>query len=321
MPTPRSRPKKPTTLAWDEALDLFETQLRAKRAAELTVVDYLRALRQLRERVDPLRPDQVQPPDLREVQVGLLTGAASRSGRPLTASAVGRHVAAWRALFGFLLAEGRLEVDPAARVTAPRVSRRPVPHVLSLEEIERFLGAANEPTTATGLRDRAVVELMYATGLRRAELCALDLADLDHEGREVIVQRSKGGKGRAVPVTRTAYGHVKDYLDLGRTDLASEHPDSGRALFLSRFGTRLDAKTLLRLLGRLRERAALEKVVTPHTLRRTFATHLLQAGANLRHIQLLLGHSSLNTTAAYLRLDAHEIRREVLLKHPRERFA
>ena len=131
----------------------------------------------------------------------------------------------------------------------------------------------------------------------------------------------KGDKGRIVPVTRSAYTVVKDYLDLARPQLASARTDSACALFLSRFGTRLDAKTMKRLLDGLRLRAGLEKPVTPHTLRRSTATHLLQAGASLRHIQILLGHSSLDTTAAYLRLDAHDLRREVLLKHPRERFA
>jgi site-specific recombinase XerD len=320
--TARSTPapdRAPKALPWLAALDLFETHLRAKRAADLTVVDYLRAVRQLEEELRPLRPDQVRAADLREVQAGLLTGTAARSKRALTPGAVGRHVAAWRAFFGLLHADGHVAPDPAASLTPPRVTRRPVQHVLTVEEIARLFAAAG--TSPTGLRDRAVVELLYATGLRRAELCALDLADLDHEQRDLLVRRGKGGKARIVPVTRSAWQVVKDYLDLARGQLASDRPASACALFLTRFGTRLDNKTVLRILDGLKAKAGIEKPVTPHTLRRCFATHLLQGGANLRQIQVLLGHASLSTTAQYLRLDAEELRREVILKHPRERFA
>lgn len=306
-------------IGWFVALDGFEIHLRAKGAAALTIDDYMRALRHLRQRVDPLTPEQVRPADLREVQAGLLTGVASRSGKPLGAGAVGRHVAAWRAFFALLVADGTLEYDPAASLTPPRQTRRPVQQVLTVPEVKRLLDAAG--STPIGLRDRAVVELLYATGLRRAEVCALDLVDVDHEEREVTVRRGKGGKARVVPVTRSAFVVLKEYLDLARPKLATDRPASACALFLTRFGTRLDAKTVLRILDGLKARARLKKPVTPHTLRRCFATHLLQGGANLRNIQVLLGHSSLNTTAQYLRLDAHEIRREVLLKHPRERFA
>jgi site-specific recombinase XerD len=306
-------------ITWLDALDRFELHLRAKGAAALTIDDYMNAVRHLSRKLDPLRLDQLHPADLREIQAGLLTGSASRSGKPLGAGAVGRHVAAWRSFFSLLMADGELESDPAAGLTPPRQQRRPVGQVLGVKDIEKLLDAAG--TTPNGLRDRAVVELLYATGLRRAELCALDLSDLDHEEREVTVRRGKGGKARVVPVTRSAYAVVKDYLDLARPELASTRPASACALFLTRFGTRIDAKTVLRILDGLKKKAEVKKPVTPHTLRRCFATHLLQGGANLRSIQLMLGHASLAVTAAYLRLDAGEIRREVLLKHPRERFA
>lgn len=316
--TTKTAPRR-TGISWELALDELEDYLRARNTADLTVADYRHALLHLQGKLTPLRPDQVHVTDLRDVLVGLVTGTMSRSGKPLTAGSVGRHVASWHAFFAFLTAEGRLEIDPSSSIRPPQVSKRPVQGVLTVKEIERLIGAAS--ATSTGLRDRAVIEVMYSTGLRRAEVCALDLSDLDHEEREVRVRRGKGGKPRIVPITRSAWQVLKDYIDLARPDLTSTRPDSASALFLSRFGTRLDAKTILRLLDGLKARAGIKKPVTPHTLRRCFATHLLQAGANLRHIQVLLGHSSLNTTAQYLRLDAHEIRREVLLKHPRERFA
>lgn len=318
-----SAPKQKKLVSWDQALDLYELHLRARQAAQLTIEAYLRDARFLRAALDPLRPDQVHTGDLRALQVALLTGApAARRGRPLGAVRVACYLAAWRGFFRVLHQEGLVLEDPARSLDSPRIARRPVPRVLSVREVQRLLAAAQATTlTAFGRRDRAVTELLYATGLRRAELCALDLSDLDHRERELVVRQGKGGKARALPVAPTAWQALRDYLDHARTALESGHPDSGRALFLTRFGSRLDAKTMLRLLARLERQAGLQKVsVSPHGLRRAFATHLLLAGANLRHIQLLLGHSSLDTTAAYLRLDAQEIRKELLLKHPRERF-
>ena len=162
-----------------------------------------------------------------------------------------------------------------------------------------------------------MVELLYSTGLRRNELLDLDLADLDHEQREVVVRSGKGGKGRRNPLTRTAYEAVEVYVTLSRGEL-----DKGRspALFLNRTGARVGVMYLTDLVKDLAKKARIRKRVTPHTLRRTFATHLLQSGASLRHIQLLLGHARLDTTARYLRVDEEGLRRELLLKHPRERF-
>jgi len=322
------RKKSPT---WPVALDLFEDHLRAKNASPLTRQAYLRAVRLVQEKTERRSPAAVTLGELRSLLAGLLAGTTSRSGRPLSPGAACRDVAAWRAFFGLLAEESLCRADPTARLRSPRAQRRAPQHVLTVAEVRRLLGAA-DLARPTGLRDRAVAEVLYAAGLRRAEVCALDLTDLDHDERELVVRRGKGDKARLVPLARSAYEQVQRYLEHARPQLAAARPDKrgrrqtegrpkdGLALFLTRFGSRLDAQTVRRLLHTLAERAGIKKAVTPHTLRRSFGTHLLKGGASPRHLQLLLGHSSLDTTALYLRLDAQDLRREILLRHPRERF-
>jgi len=305
--------------SWSAALDRYATHLKAKRMGERTQHAYLRALRQLRDRHAETPPAQLTTAELRGYQCDLFSGAASRSGEPLSASSVARMSAAWRGFFRFLEAEGHLpHGDPALRLELPQVPK-PAPGVaLTVEQVQTLLRLAGERTAPYGLRDQALLEVLYSTGLRKSELLALDLQDVDHERRSVHVRHGKGDKGRRNPLTRTAYQIVQDYLELSRPQL-----DRGRtpALFLNRRGGRAGPKTLEKLLHELGARAGVQGlVVTPHCLRRTVASHLLDSGASLRHIQLLLGHESLNTTAHYLRVDGASLREELLKKHPRERF-
>ena len=318
MSTRSSKPKS-SKLTWAEAIDLFVMHLKAKRAAHGTVEEYSLSLGHVRDHFAKRPLVEVTLSDLRAYQAGLFDGRASRSGRRLTASSVAKVSCFLRRFFAFLAEEGRLSANPALRLEQPHVPPRMVGDVLSVKEVTRLL-AAVDTSGPRGLRDRAMVEVLYATGVRRAELLALDLGDLDHDERDVIVRAGKGGKGRRIPITRSAYAVVRDYLDEARGALQSSHPDSYHSLFLSHRGRRLDEMSVHRLLHSARKGARLRKEVTPHTLRRSFATHLLQGGASLRHTQVLLGHADLSTTARYLRLDTRELRRELLLKHPRERI-
>jgi integrase/recombinase XerD len=313
--------RKSSKLTWADALDRYETYLRAKRAAPGTLANHLLEVGHL---VSHCEGTGVEPRDvtlcaLRHYQAGLFTGETSTSRRPLCAGSVAKVSSCVRRFFAFLVEDRLLPVDPAARLEQPRTPRRSVGDVLTVPEVTKLLKAASV-LTALGLRDRAVVELLYGTGVRRAELLALDLQDLDRDEREVLVRNGKYGKSRRLPLGRTGYEHVAAYLDEARCALRSTHADSGRALLLSAYGKRLDKMTLTKILRRLRGEAGIKKPVTPHTLRRTYATHLLQAGTSLRHIQVLLGHSDLSTTAFYLRVDTRELRRELLLRHPRERI-
>ena len=321
-------------LTWARALDTYETSLLARRASPLTIKTYLRDLALLQRLLKPLEPGQTRIEDLREAQVSLLTGEGTRSGRPAAPASTARASAAWRGLFGFLAAEGLLSENPAGRLDLPKQPKRVPGDVLSEEEIQRLLMTPSE-TTPTGVRDRALIELLYATGLRCGELRDLDLADLDRQERLILGKSGKGEKGRVVPLTRSAFHRVNAYLGGVRAELVSSGvAKSGQALagkrgwrqadslalFVSTRGNRISGVCLLKLLRKHAASAAIEKKVSPHTLRRTFATHLLQRGADIRSIQLLLGHASLDTTSLYLGLDREELRRTLLLKHPRERF-
>lgn len=311
---PRRKP-----LTWTRALKAFESLLRARRSSPRTLQCYLLEVEYLRQHLECLGPDQVRLGDLRDYLCGLLTGTASRSRRPLSASSAAKTATVLSVFFGFLRDEGLLGENPAQRLERPKVPRYPPGEVLTVKEIKKLLTTPSV-TTPLEVRDRVLVETFYATGLRLSEARALDLADLDHQGREVVVRSGKGEKGRVVPITRSAYLRVIDYVSLVRPALCSRHPDSAVALFLSQRGRRLGVRALADALKKLGRQAGLRKTVKPHMLRRTFASTLLKAGVSVRHIQLLLGHADLNTTALYLRLDTRELRRELLLKHPRETF-
>ncbi|MBI3726282.1 tyrosine-type recombinase/integrase [bacterium] len=317
----KKKPRKVKSLSWDTATDLYEAHLRAKRSAARTVEGYLLELQYLDDylakRDTPPLPGEVEIQDLREYQCGLVTGAASRTGKALAAGTVARVSTVIAGFFEWLHDEEKIESNPARRLERPKLPDRLPGDVLTVAEMKRLLSATDR-TTAYGLRNRAILEVFYATGLRKKELLDLDLSDVNQEERELTVRSGKGGKGRVLPLARSAYGALMDYVERARPSFSTSHEESFRAIFLSGRGRRLGGGSLKAVIDALGEKAGVH--LTPHTLRRTFATHLLKNGVSLRHIQILLGHTSLNTTAIYLRLNPVEIRREILLKHPRERF-
>tara|TARA_R110002072_G_scaffold47902_3_gene131249 strand:- start:1007 stop:1948 length:942 start_codon:yes stop_codon:yes gene_type:complete len=305
-------------LTWERAMERYEVHMLAKHVSPRTLDGHQRDVGHFQAHVGDLRPDQVSLDDFRDYQCALLSGSGSASGRPISAATVAKNTTALRVFFAFLHEEDLLGENPAARLERPKAPRRLPGQVLTVTEVKRLLAApSSEPS---GLRDRALLEVLYATGLRRAEVCSLDLSDLDHVEREVRVHQGKGGKSRIVPLTRSAYHHVQHYIQHGRAELTTSHADSSQAFFLSGWGQRIKAQGVARAIKSAVVTAKIKKAVSAHTFRRTFATHLLKGGASLRHIQILLGHANLNTTAIYLRLEGDDLRREVLLKHPRERF-
>ena len=225
---------------------------------------------------------------------------------------VARRLAALRGFFGYLVQEGRIARDPVEGMTSPRAGR-PLPRVMSVEEVERLLELPR-PASPAGLRDRAVLELLYAAGLRVSELVGLDLDDLllDHG---LVRCRGKGGKERVVPVAAPAVEAVRVYLERGRPRLC-RRPDQ-RALFLNHRGGRLSRQWVWRLLRRAARQAGVSRAVSPHTLRHSFATHLLAGGADLRAVQELLGHASITTTQIYTHLTRHHLLEAYLRAHPR----
>lgn len=306
------------TLTWQEARARFARHLKARNCSPKTVYTYGLEIDRLEHFTEARCPAEITTQILRGYQVGLLMGTTTRSGKPLTGRSAYRVTATLASFFSFLCDENLILKDPTRKLERPKQNQALVGEVLSVEEVRQLLD--QPPETALGLRDRAMLETLYATGIRRAELIALDLADLDRRNRLLTVRRGKGNKARQVPVARSSFLRVERYLEDARADLARGSAKSGVALFLTAWGRRAGESTVARRLAHHAEQAGITKKVTPHALRRTFATHLLQAGVNLRHIQLLLGHCKLSTTARYLRLTSAELREEILLHHPRERF-
>jgi integrase/recombinase XerC len=234
--------------------------------------------------------------------------------RGLSKTSVGRHLSALRTFFRFLSREGRASANPARAVATPRAGRS-LPRTLSVEEAASVVEARPDEGRSLSARDRALLELLYATGLRVSELVALDLSDVDLASRQLRTL-GKGRKERIVPFGGKAREALKEYLAERRPAKSRKDAD---AVFLNAQGGRLTDRSVRRILDRALRLAGLTRHASPHALRHSFATHLLAAGADLRTIQELLGHSSLSTTQKYTHLDAERLIEVYRKSHPRAR--
>ncbi len=224
-----------------------------------------------------------------------------------------RKVACMKSIFSFLVDEGVVARDPTENLGSQRLSRS-LPDPLSTDEVEKLLTVPSQDEGPESLRDRAMVELIYATGMRVTELVSLDLDDIDLEGGSVRCL-GKGGKERIIPIHEAAISAVQRYLRDGRG--TRQNARSARAVFLNRRGARLTRQGFWLLLKGRARKAGLDRRITPHTLRHSFATHLLRGGAQLRHVQELLGHASIETTQIYTHLTSEHVRTEYDKAHPR----
>jgi integrase/recombinase XerD len=233
---------------------------------------------------------------------------------PLAAGSAARTLVAVRGFHRFAVREGLTAQDPAAAVRPPASTKR-LPKALPLADIEAILDAAGAPGTSLALRDRALLELLYGTGARISEAVGLDVDDLDREEGAVRL-RGKGGKERIVPVGSFARDAVEGYLVRGRPDLAGAGHGTP-ALFLNARGGRLSRQSAWTVLVKAAERAGVTAEVSPHTLRHSFATHLLDGGADVRVVQELLGHASVTTTQVYTLVTVDSLREVYATAHPR----
>lgn len=258
---------------------------------------------------------EVTPRHLVSYQTRLLAMGGNR-GRPLTTNAQANVAGQLKVFFKFLTQNHQVLANPAQQLTLPRRTPRPPTDVLDLVAMRQLLGAP-KVRTVRGLRDRAILELLYSTGIRATELANLDTADISLEEGELLIRRGKGQKDRLVPVGRAACLWVGRFLREGRPRLAKN--PGATALFLNRRGRRLNRRTLSKIVRVHARRAGLSTKVTPHTLRHTFATHMLRGRASLRHLQEMLGHSKLSTTQIYTHVDISDLKREHRRCHPRGR--
>jgi integrase/recombinase XerD len=236
-------------------------------------------------------------------------------GPALAASSAARALSAVRALHRFALAEGIVPDDVAAGVPAPKLPGR-LPKALTVKQVEALLAAA-PPDAPAGLRDRAALELLYSSGLRVSELTALDVDDIAAQPG-VLRVTGKGSKQRRVPVGGPARAAVEAYLVRGRPALAAKGR-GGPALFLGARGARISRQAVFDAIRLAAQAAKIETEVGPHTLRHSFATHLLQGGADIRVVQELLGHASVTTTQIYTKVSPEMLREVYAAAHPRAR--
>jgi Site-specific recombinase XerD len=238
----------------------------------------------------------------------------------LSAASASRALAAVRSLHAFAVRDGLAVDDPAAAVHPPKAVRR-LPKALSLVQVEALL-AAPDPSTATGLRDAALLELLYGTGARISEVIALDVDELSallSEPDSGLRLFGKGRKERIVPVGSYARAAVEAWLVRGRPQLAQASSRPSPALLLNARGQRLSRQSAWQILQKTAVAAQLDVEVSPHTLRHSFATHLLDGGADVRVVQELLGHASVTTTQIYTLVTAEHLREVFLTSHPRAR--
>ena len=257
--------------------------------------------------------DEVTEADLGDFLAGLRQGSAEHP--PLSAASAARTLVAVRGLHRFAQREGLTTRDPGKEVRPPAAAKR-LPKALTVDEVEAILtatgGAAAEPL---GLRDRALLEFLYGTGARISEAVGLDVDDLDVPAG-VALLRGKGGKQRLVPVGRHAREALEAYLVRVRPDLVV---GAQPAVFLNARGGRLSRQSAWTILRVAADRAGVTSEVSPHTLRHSFATHLLDGGADVRVVQELLGHASVTTTQVYTKVTVEHLREVYALAHPRAR--
>ena len=296
------------TLELDEAVDLFVQYIKIERnLSPNTVESYSRDLAKFRafcaaRQIHAL--DQVQSQTVLEFLIDLST-------RKMSVRTQARNLVALRGLFKHMRRERLMEVDPTASVELPRAGRK-LPEVLTLEEVERFL-AAPDPESRLGLRDIAMLELLYATGLRVTELCQLrvDELNLDHG---YVSATGKGRKQRLVPVGDSALDALRGYLEQGRAPLDRKRSPF---LFLTQRAGPMTRQGFWKMVRKYAGVADITKKIYPHMLRHSFATHLLERGADLRAVQAMLGHADISTTQIYTHISRVHLVEVYRKHHPR----
>ncbi|EFV92203.1 site-specific tyrosine recombinase XerD [Dietzia cinnamea P4] len=295
-----------------------------KGASAHTLAAYRRDLDRYRRHLAAVGVDDltaVTEAHVEDFRARLATGDPDEGRPPLAPSSVARTLAAVRGLHRFATRDGVTDTDVAAAVAPPRPPRR-LPKALPLDRMIAVIEAAGDTgvdTDPARLRDRAMLELLYATGARAAELIGLDVDDLDgldHPDGGTVILRGKGGKERLVPVGRPACEAVGAYLTRARPALAKR---GGPALFLNTRGGRISRQTLWNVVSAAAARAGVTQEVSPHSFRHSFATHLLDGGADIRVVQELLGHASVTTTQVYTLVTVDTLREVWAECHPRAR--
>ncbi len=264
---------------------------------------------------------EVTPAHLHQYQLALCHAPENEAGEPgrvLSVSTQAKMLAAVKTYCSWLVSEQQIAFNPASSLQMPKVSRSLPRHVLTQEEAKRLL-ESTPIEKPRDIRDRSMLEVLYGSGIRRAEILALSIYDADLTTAALRIEQGKGRQTRIVPLTQSAVSALRLYLEEVRGQWVSEA--SQTALFVSsKSGRALSDNDLLRIVRKAARRAGISKPITPHTLRHSIATHLLQEQADIRQIQQLLGHRKLSTTEIYTRVEISDLQAVILRCHPREKI-
>ena len=321
-----SSPERLVAGLLDDEIQSYLDHLDVERGvAANTLSSYRRDLRRYQQHLADRRIARladVSEPDVSDFVVTLRRGDPDNGVPELSASSAARALIAVRGLHRFAAIEGLAPTDVARAVKPPTPNRR-LPKSLTVDQVEALLAAAGGGVGSASdgpldLRNRALLELLYSTGARISEAVGLDVDDVDVQARSALLW-GKGGKQRLVPVGRPAVEALQAYLVRGRPDLARRGRGGVPALFLNSRGGRLSRQSAWQVLADAAERAQISAAVSPHTLRHSFATHLLEGGADVRVVQELLGHASVTTTQIYTLVTVSSLREVWAGAHPRAR--
>lgn len=276
--------------------------------AQNTLESYGRDLRQFQNYLMSSQIDIVKDSSRNTI----LTYLNSLQTKGRAVSTISRNLAAIKSFYQYLVRERYLEKDPAANLESPKLEKK-LPKILSISEVEELLKQPNT-YTPTGLRDKAMLELLYATGIRVSELISLNISDVNLD-MGYIKCYGKGAKERIVPLGSIAAKCVQDYINKGRAKLVRTYEEA--ALFVNHHGNRLTRQGFWKIIKRYAREANIIKEITPHTLRHSFATHLLENGADLRSVQEMLGHADISTTQIYTHVTKNRLKEVYDKAHPR----
>jgi len=293
----------------DQYIDRFITHIRVERQlARHTVEAYSRDLRGLAESLERQRAVDVE----RIGREHLLNYLIELGKKKLSSRSTARALVSMRRFFSFLKSEKIIAKDPTSQIEFPSRWKK-LPHVLSVEQVDSLL-AQPDRTTDLGMRDHAILQLLYASGLRISEIAGLEMHHVNFQ-QGFVIPMGKGSKERIVPMGRTAAEAITGYLDIARARLAKG--SSSNHLFLSRRGEGLSRQRLWAIIKRMARKAGITSNVTPHMLRHSFATHMLERGADLRSVQAMLGHADISTTQIYTHVSNKHLSALYKKFHPR----
>jgi integrase/recombinase XerD len=291
----------------EKSIHEFESFLRDQRKlSSNTIVSYKRDLKYFGQYLKNQNIDHYKD----AVNVDLLKYVISLKKSGKAAATLSRNIASIRTFYGFLHNKGYIKDNPSLELEAPKAEKK-IPAVLTLQEVEKLISKP-DTRTSIGKRDKAMIELLYATGIRVSELIAMNLSDVNTTMG--YIRCSSNSKTRVIPLGSMASKAVDAYLNLARSQMISE---DNEALFVNYYGKRMTRQGFWKVVKRYSEEAGINKSITPHTLRHSFALHLVQNGADLRAVQEMLGHSDVTTTQIYLEMSNSKIKDVYEKAHPR----